>query len=130
VAQSHGDDRDASAGEAHVLLARAFRDRELQGHRHAADVPQNALGSKVVDICATPSGSGYWLVTGAGGVFAFGDAHTHGAKVATHAPVVSIARTSTGNGYWPAASDGTIGAFGDAPVLGTGKVPTAVLVRC
>jgi hypothetical protein len=63
-------------------------------------------------------------------VFAFGDAHTHGARVATHAPVVSIARTSTGNGYWRAASDGTIGAFGDAPVLGAAKVPTAVLVRC
>ena len=89
-----------------------------------------ALGSAVVDICATPSGSGYWLVTGGGGVFAFGDAHGHGARVATRAPVVSIARTSTGNGYWLAAKDGTIGAFGDAPVLGTAKVPTAALVRC
>ena len=102
-----------------------FGDATLHG-----SLSGQALGSKVVDICATPSGNGYWLVTGAGGVFAFGDAHTHGAKVATHAPVVSIARTSTGNGYWLAASDGTIGAFGDAPVLGTSKVPTAVLVRC
>jgi hypothetical protein len=81
-------------------------------------------------MCATPSGKGYWLVTGAGGVFAFGDARLHGAQLHTSAPVVSLARTASGNGYWLAAKDGTVGAFGDAPVLGGIKASTAVLVRC
>jgi hypothetical protein len=88
------------------------------------------LSTPVVDMCTTPTGKGYWLVTGAGGVFAFGDADLHGAQLPTAAPVVSIARTSTGNGYWLAAKDGKVGAFGDAPVLGSIKAPTAVLVRC
>jgi hypothetical protein len=32
------------------------------------------LNEPVVGMAATPSGDGYWLIAGDGGVFAFGDA--------------------------------------------------------
>jgi hypothetical protein len=88
------------------------------------------LAKPVVDVCATPSGKGYWMVTAAGGVLYFGDARFYGGKKKPGAPVVTIARTPSGNGYWLCSKDGTVGSFGDAPALGSIKAPTAVLVRC
>ena len=35
-----------------------------------------------VDLVATPTSAGYWVLTEAGGVFAFGDAKFHGAPFA------------------------------------------------
>ncbi len=64
-----------------------------------------------------PSGDGYWLVSEAGKVFAFGAAARHG-RVRGAGRVVGIAATPTGQGYWLAAESGEVLAFGDAPVLG------------
>ena len=36
------------------------------------------LNSPIVGMAATPTGKGYWLVAGDGGVFTFGDAHFYG----------------------------------------------------
>jgi succinate dehydrogenase/fumarate reductase flavoprotein subunit len=81
-------------------------------------------------VGGTPSGKGYWLVTSAGGVLAYGDAKVHGTGVPGSAPIVSLAPTPSGKGYWLAASDGRVAAYGDAPKLGSAQAPTAVLVRC
>ena len=80
-----------------------------------------APGRPVVGMGGTPSGRGYWLVGGDGGVFAFGDAGFHGSAGALRLgrPVVGMASTPTGRGYWLVASDGGIFAFGDAEFHGS-----------
>ena len=69
-----------------------------------------------VDIAATADGRGYWLVTDAGVVAAFGDVSQRGR--AEGSAIVAIAATPTGRGYWLAGDDGQVFAFGDAPQLG------------
>jgi len=46
-----------------------------------------------VNMTATPSGKGYWLVADDGGIFAFGDAAFHGSLGAQTVPgrVIGIA---------------------------------------
>ena len=46
----------------------------LGGAPHLGDVSGVALAAAVVDLDATKSGNGYWLVAADGGVFTFGDA--------------------------------------------------------
>jgi hypothetical protein len=72
-------------------------------------------------IAATPSGHGYWVVAGDGGVFAFGDAPFFGSAGSTplNQPIVGIAATPTGLGYWLVGRDGGVFAFGDAPFFGS-----------
>lgn len=111
---------------AHLLRRAGFNGTASQ----VATLAAQPWTKSVVDVCATPSGKGYWMVTAGGGVLYFGDAHFYGGKAKAGAPVVTIARTLSGNGYWLAAKDGTVGAFGNAPALGSIKAPTAVLVRC
>jgi hypothetical protein len=104
-----------------------------------------ALGSPgrinrpVVGMASTPSGNGYWVTAGDGGVFAFGDAGFHGSagNIVLNKPVVGMTSTPTGNGYWFVATDGGIFAYGDAgfhgstgdivlnkPVVGMASTPT------
>jgi uncharacterized protein YkwD len=98
----------------------------LFGSGAAATAPHGSaarmvLHRAIVDISATPSGNGYWLVATDGGIFAYGDARFFGStgSVRLNQPIVGIAAIPTGNGYWLAASDGGIFAFGDARFFGS-----------
>ncbi len=64
-------------------------------------------------IKATPSSSGFYLVTGDGTVAAFGDAPFLGSARLPH-PVATLAVTKTGRGYWVFDVNGCVQAFGDA----------------
>jgi hypothetical protein len=80
----------------------------------------------IVSAAQTPSGRGYWLVDGAGAVYAFGDAVHRGdaGRLPLQRPIVGIAPTPTGKGYWLVASDGGIFTYGDAVFRGSmGNVP-------
>jgi hypothetical protein len=79
------------------------------------------LNAPIVDIAATPSGKGYWLLGGDGGIFSFGDASFHGStgNITLNQPVVGMAATPSGHGYWLTASDGGIFSFGDATYRGS-----------
>jgi len=118
------------AGAAQDLLAKPFAaaapltpDSSLP-FGSATNVPATRLTglvAAVVGIAATPDGHGYWLATGDGGVFAFGDAAYLGSAAGTplNQPVVGIAATPDGHGYWLATGDGGVFAFGDAAYLGS-----------
>ncbi len=79
------------------------------------------LAAPVVAMAGTPTGGGYWLVAGDGGIFAFGDARFHGSTGGRrlNSPIVGMAATPSGGGYWLVAGDGGIFAFGNAPFLGS-----------
>jgi hypothetical protein len=95
------------------------------------------LNAPIVNITATSSGNGYWLVASDGGVFAFGDARFAGSTggLTLQQPIVGLSPTPAGDGYWLVASDGGVFAFGAAykgseggQALGNliaGLVPTA-----
>ena len=80
-----------------------------------------ALNAAVLDLEATPTGDGVWVVAGDGGIFTFGDAAFHGSTgdLVLNKPIVGMAATTTGRGYWLVASDGGIFTFGDATFLGS-----------
>ena len=70
---------------------------------------------------ATAAGTGYWILTKAGGVWAFGSTGWHG-SVARSNPGVGAVRmhaTASGNGYWILGNDGGIYAYGDATWYGS-----------
>ncbi len=79
------------------------------------------LNAPVVDVVASPDGSGYWEVASDGGVFAFGGAHYAGSlgNIELNQPIVGMTPTPTGRGYWLVAADGGVFTFGDAPFLGS-----------
>ena len=79
------------------------------------------LNAPVVDIAASPDGSGYWTVASDGGVFAFGGAFYAGSlgDIRLNQPIIGMAPTPSGKGYWLAAADGGIFTFGDAAFLGS-----------
>ncbi len=98
-----------------------------------------SLHHPIVNMAATPTAKGYWLVASDGGIFAFGDAHFHGSTGGRRLdrPIVGMTPTRTGRGYWLVASDGGIFAFGDArfhgstggkrldrPIVGMAATPT------
>jgi hypothetical protein len=92
----------------------------------AADFAGSAApvaGAPIVGIAATPDHAGYWLVSSAGVVRAFGAAHAFGNANATD--VVGIASTSSGDGYWVVGRDGGVFAFGDAHFYGSAVGMTA-----
>ena len=87
-------------------------------------------------MARTPSGNGYWLVAGDGGIFTFGDAKFFGSGGGLgFGTVAGMAVTPNGNGYWLSNSVGQVFNFGDAPYFGdlfkrgtnnaTGVSPTA-----
>jgi hypothetical protein len=84
----------------------------------AQDLP---LTQPITGMAATPTGNGYWLVAGDGGIFTFGDARFYGSMGAAHLnqPVFSMAATKNGRGYWLVASDGGIFTFGNAHFYGS-----------
>jgi hypothetical protein len=76
-----------------------------------------------VAMAATPSGRGYWLAAGDGGVFTFGDAPFEGSAAADSSQFATVAMsaTSSGQGYWLLSQDGGVFTFGDATFLGSGR---------
>jgi hypothetical protein len=80
-----------------------------------------ALASPVVGAAGTPTGKGYWMVGGDGGIFAYGDAQFYGSMGGQklNAPVIGMASTADGKGYWEVAADGGIFSFGDARFFGS-----------
>ena len=78
------------------------------------------LNAPVSGMAATPSGDGYWLVAGDGGIFAFGDAGFWGSTGGRSIPdsIVGMAATPNGGGYWLAGWDGSIYYFGNAGRFG------------
>jgi Transglycosylase-like domain len=79
------------------------------------------LKAPVVDVAATPTGNGYWIVGADGGIFALGDAQYYGSasSLPLARPIVGMASTPDGRGYWLVASDGGVFAFGDAGFYGS-----------
>jgi hypothetical protein len=80
-----------------------------------------ALNAPIVDLAASPDGSGYWQVASDGGVFSFGGAFYAGSlgNIRLNQPIIGMAATPTGRGYWLVAADGGVFTFGDAPFLGS-----------
>jgi hypothetical protein len=71
-------------------------------------------------MMATPSGHGYWLLAGDGGLFSFGDAGFFGSLPGrqVRASVAGGHATRTGGGYLMVTKGGVVYSFGDAPQLG------------
>jgi hypothetical protein len=67
-------------------------------------------------VGVTVDGGGYYLVTSAGNVYNYGDAHFYGSTAPRHlpAPVSAFALTPDGKGYWLADQAGDVYAFGEA----------------
>ncbi|HVM52786.1 MAG TPA: M23 family metallopeptidase [Acidimicrobiales bacterium] len=91
------------------------------GAPHHGSTAGVALNAPVVDVAASPDGSGYWTVASDGGVFSFGGARYSGSlgAIPLNQPIVAMAPTPSGRGYWLAAADGGVFTFGDAPFLGS-----------
>jgi Fibronectin type III domain len=68
-------------------------------------------------IFPLPGRSGYWMVSQAGTVYGFGDAHHYGDAPTTAA--ADLEATPSGNGYWVVDAAGRVFAFGDATLHGT-----------
>ena len=79
------------------------------------------LNKPIVDIASTPTGRGYYLLAGDGGVFTYGDAPFFGStgNMVLNEPALRMAPTKSGNGYWFVAGDGGVFAFGNAPFFGS-----------
>ena len=76
---------------------------------------------------AAPSGDGFVLAGGNGGVIARG-AEYHGSRASAgfKKTFVDIAATPDGDGYWLLTDRGAVFAFGDAPKRGRAKAPGLV----
>jgi hypothetical protein len=84
------------------------------------DLSAAAPNRPVVGMAATADGNGYWLVSGDGGVFSFGDAGFHGSTggLVLDQPIVGMAADPATGGYWLVARDGGVFSFG-APFDGS-----------
>ena len=90
-------------------------------HRSSGRWARWHLNSPIVGMAATPSGRGYWLFAGDGGVFTFGDAHFYGSTGALHlnSPIIEMIPGPDGKGYWLMATDGGVFTFGSARFHGS-----------
>jgi len=98
-------------------------DAQTTYHGSAARV---SLAQPIVDIAATPTGNGYWLVASDGGIFNYGDAKFYGSTggIPLAKPIVGMTPTPSGRGYWLVAADGGIFNYGTARFYGsTGGMP-------
>ena len=81
------------------------------------------LNSPIMDSVSTPSGDGYIMLAGDGGVFVFGDAVYQGSIPglglgALNADAVGLVPDPAGDGYWVVTGDGGVFAF-EAPFRGS-----------
>lgn len=113
------------------LIARIGDINARVGSSGGGASPPSSKGG-AVDICALAKGDGYYVVDGAGAVFAYGAAKYHGGAntIALNAPIVGMAVRPQGDGYWLVASDGGVFAYGKAPAKGSmgGKQLNAPIV--
>ena len=80
--------------------------------------------TNVVAISADNDGSGCFITTSNGAVYAYNAQYQGGMNgVALNGPIVGITSTSDGKGYWMVASDGGVFTFGDAQFQGAITVP-------
>ena len=86
-----------------------------------AGLPGVGVRSPVVSIASKAGGSGTWLATADGSIYAMGDASHFGSMAGKPLaqPIVGMAATPTGKGYWLVARDGGIFSFGDAKFYGS-----------
>ncbi|MGI8793882.1 MAG: peptidoglycan recognition protein family protein [Acidimicrobiales bacterium] len=81
--------------------------------------------SPSASLAVTPTGDGYWVLSGAGRVSTFGDATGRGSveNMKLNAAPVRLEPTPTGKGYWILGADGGVFSFGDAAFYGsTGNI--------
>ena len=83
------------------------------------DLAEVALNNPIVDMAATASGNGYWLVASDGGIFSFGDAQFHGSTGALKLNQPIAAALQTQSGYDLVAEDGGVFNF-SSPFIGSG----------
>ena len=111
------------------LLARRDRRRHLHVRRRALlrlDRRPTALNQPIVGMAATPTGRGYWLVAGDGGIFTFGNARFHGSATNARVPDTdrrhrAPRRPGTATGSRAPTAERL--AFGDARPFGTQMAP-------
>ena len=86
--------------------------------RFAGSMGDHRLNAPVRSLVPDPDGSGYWLVAGDGGVFAF-DAPFRGSMGdrRLNRPVTGM--VPFGNGYLMVGADGGIFNFSDRPFVGS-----------
>lgn len=87
---------------------------------HRGDLAAVALNGPIVDVAATVSGAGYWMLGSDGGVFSFGDATFAGSTGALrlNRPAIGLVGDADGDGYRFVASDGGVFTF-RAPFRGS-----------
>lgn len=73
----------------------------------------------------SPAKSGYWMVTGRGEVFGFGDAGWYGNAPSGSVDAVDIERAPLGDGYWVVDAAGRVFSFGSAAYHGGGPALAA-----
>ncbi|MGH9105998.1 MAG: hypothetical protein ACRDZX_09205 [Acidimicrobiales bacterium] len=82
--------------------------------------PGTTTTSTTLPAQAAASPAGYWMVTNAGSVAAFGGAPYSGSlDRALRHPIVAMATAAGGHGYWLADADGTVFDIGGAPHYGS-----------
>ncbi len=82
---------------------------------HLAD---GSVKDPVVDMAASPSGWGYYLLSSNGKVKAYGDSRFRGDPKGDTSKAKGIVRTPSGKGYWVFARGGQVFDFGDAEAYG------------
>ena len=96
----------------------------IQAHgtaRSLGDLSSLDLVAPPVDIAASPTGVGYWVIDAQGSVFSFGNAPFLDGipQVASKAATaVKIEPVAEGDGYWIVDSRGGVHSFGSAPFHG------------
>jgi hypothetical protein len=83
----------------------------------------------IVDVTASPSGSGYWLLRSDGRVLAFGDAVRRGSVTTDKTRVVGMSATPDGGGYWIATRSGRVLSFGNATGFGGARASGATMAE-
>jgi hypothetical protein len=111
--------RDAATGVVCGTTA-SFSSFVLGVARSTSAPPPSLPRTPTSTTPATPPSAahGYWMVTTAGEVYAFGGATWFGNAPLTNTAAVDVETTPTTNGYWIVDDAGHVFAFGDAPYLG------------
>jgi hypothetical protein len=104
-----------------VVIAMVLPQTLDGSHAQASAEPHSVHLTSSRLLAQDPSGTGYWIASADGGVFAFGNAQFYGSMAGQHlnAPICGIEATPDGQGYWLIGADGGVFAFGDAAFFGS-----------
>lgn len=108
-------------GQGCLVLDRSGYIAALGTARSLGDLSSLDLVAPPVDIVASPTSVGYWVIDSNGSVFSFGNApFLEGVPQVTHHAVtaVKIEPTVDGAGYWIVDRKGGVHSFGSAPFHG------------